>query len=308
MNGDHLYTLDIKNVQKGYQEPIKKSHPNRICLEPDFYSIKPEFKGTTFRLDEYDELFVESDVLHHLENEYGLILNDLTSGDSIPIARAMKLSDFLIQMKLRNPYWLHDVIEKNKDTWIETAVAQVYQEQNSKDSAFNWLPETIRLAAVQALKTANLDNKDFGKQMQLFGLIMRSSASESRNKKYRQALIDCSWELFTAPEEGPYFITTDNPGHGLKLDGLIYNTNFSDEFVYYFPLSYRHCFVINGFTRCGSYTNGLADKIIKHSVVTADNVIRINNNSMQRINYLLIAYDDWYLKKVRDLNRKPTVP
>ncbi|RCH56843.1 hypothetical protein DJ568_03025 [Mucilaginibacter hurinus] len=304
MNGDHLYTLDIKNVQGGFQEPIKKNHPNRICIEENFYSIKPEFTGTTFKLDEYDQLFVESEVLHHLENEYRLITDKLINSDELPMNDAARLCDFLLQMKLRNPYWLKDVIEKNKVDWIETAIAQIYEVQNSAVGPFAWLPTDIRIAAVQALKNANLNNKDFGKQMQLYGLIMRSSPDSERNEKYRIALIDCQWELFTAPQEGPYFITSDNPGHGIKLDGLIYNSNFTGDFVYYFPISFRHCFAINGFVRDESYSKGMNSKMIKHTVVGDHQVIKVNNNSMQRINRLLIASDDWYLKQVRQLNQK----
>lgn len=304
MVGDHLYTLDIKNVQGGFQEPIKKNHPNKICIEENFYSIKAEYKGTTFRLDEYDELFVESEVLQQSENEYQILIDKLTSTAKLVMQDACRICDFLLQMKLRNPYWLIEIIEKNKVNWIESAVDQIYEEQIREGSPFNWLPEEIRIAAVQALKKANLDSKDFGKQMQLFGLIMRSSPISERNEKYRQALIDCQWELFTAPEAGPYFITSDNPGHGIKMDGLIYNSNFTGDFVYYFPISYRHCFAINGFTRDDCYSKKLTNKAVVHKFVDDHHVIKINNNTMQRINRLLIASDDWYLQQIRQLNQK----
>jgi hypothetical protein len=303
MTGQHIYTLDIKNVLEGFDEPVKESHPNKICLEDYYYSIQPDFKNTTFRLDEYDEMFVESTVLHQMENNYRKVLESLICKDALTLKEAIFLSDFLIQIKLRNPYWLKEIISVNKDKWIDTALDSLYSEGFTNNGPYAHLPENLKKAIIVSAKDEQKNNPAFSKQMQLYGLIMRSGDHSERNEKYRTAIIDCQWQLLIAPENGPYFITSDNPGYGIKTDGLIYNSNFTGEFVYYLPVTKQYCLAISGFSKDHSYTKQEILKPVTRIQTDETHVIRINNYAMQRINSLLIASDKWYLPQIAKLNK-----
>jgi hypothetical protein len=244
---------------------------------------------------------VESTVLHEAENKYQSALQRLLSSHTISMTDAILLSDFLLQLKIRNPYWLKEIIAKQKDQWIETALEEIYRE-GLNSARFARLPDEIKRAVLIAVKEAHQANQTFAKQMQLYGLIMRSAGHGERNEKFRTATIDCKWELFTVPENGPFFITSDNPGFGIKTDGLIYNSNFSDDFVYYLPLTKRYCLAINGFEKDYIYTNKQTDKSIFPVSVNYDQIIKINNYAMQRNYRLLLASDSWYLSQIAELN------
>jgi hypothetical protein len=101
-------------------------------------------------------------------------------------------------------------------------------------------------------------------------------------------------DVYEAPENGPFFITSDNPGYSLKgNDGLTYNTNFSDPYMFFFPISFRYCLVISSEQKDFAYLNKDQHKTYKSSVISSDLVITINNSSIQCINSLLMAVDTW---------------
>ncbi|OKS88098.1 DUF4238 domain-containing protein [Mucilaginibacter polytrichastri] len=302
LSKDHLYILDIRKVQEGLKERPKESHPNKICIDENFYSIKSEHRGTNFQLDQYDELFVESTVLHELENRYTQIFMALTRSEPLKMADAIYLCDFIIQMKIRNPFWLTEVISKNKDKWIDDSIAQIIKEKGNDNPHFKRLPEEFRQFVIESVRADQKGNKTFAKQMQLFGLIQRSGFDNERNEKYRNAIINCKWQLLKTPLGGPLLITSDNPGFAKSLIGLIHNSYFKDDSAFYFPLSPHYCLLINGFEKDNAYTIKVAEKRIDLGMLTSEQVIQINDHTIQRINRLLIAQDTWYIKQISDLN------
>lgn len=301
-SGDKLFTLDIRKVQIGYNEKPKWNKPGKICYFPNYYTIAKEMDNSSFNLIDYDELYIEKQVLAKLENRYGGIFEMLVGQEELTREQAIDLIDFVIQIKLRNPYWLKETLEKNKDEMIDSAMKDMYEKNSGENPLFAHIPMEIRKMVLDKVKEDNKSNPDFSKQMQLFGLVSRYSDTSERNKLFRKILVDCDWIIFEAPVEGPYFITSDNPGYTKKDDNLTYNTNFSDQFMFFFPLSPKYCLVIANDQRDNCYSENKPKKIITIDKTTSDMVITINNNSMQCINKLLIAMDDWYLSQIAALN------
>lgn len=299
-----LYVLDIRKVQKGYKElPIAK-HTGMICYFNDYYTIEPNDGNDQFRLNDYDSLFIESKVLSQLENRYGKIFEKLSKGISLSSLEAINLIDFIIQLKLRNPYWMKETLEKRKESFIDAAMDNLQAEKYINNPRFQHIPTQLKQAVADWVRRENKANPKFSKQMQLYSLIERDRDSENRNEGFRLALIDCNWVIYEAPKNGPYFITSDNPGYSLKEnDEKIYNTNFSDHFMFFFPLSFNYCLVISSHEKDYAYSKQSPSKQYSSYVVSTDQVIAINNRSLQLINNLLIAVDKSYLSQVAYVNK-----
>lgn len=300
---NQLYILDVRKVQKGYKEKPIPKHTAKICYFNHYYTIEPEMGSAQFRLEAYDALYIETQVLGKLENRYGKIFDKLSTNRIISLQDAIDLTDFIIQLKLRNPYWMRETLEKKKDNFIDSAMDSLEAEKFMNNPRFQHIPRELKLAVADGVRNDNKMNPKFGKQMQLFSLVERNLDQENRNEKFRLALIDCKWMVYEAPENGPFFITSDNPGYSLKgNDGLTYNTNFTDPYMFFFPISFRHCLVIASEKKDLAYSSKDQHKSYKSGVISADLVISINNSSMQCMNTLLIAVDTWYLSQIAVIN------
>ncbi|WP_306565151.1 DUF4238 domain-containing protein [Flavobacterium lindanitolerans] len=300
---NQLYVLDIRKVQKGYKEVPTLRHTASICYFPNYYTIADHMGSVEFQLNTYDSLHIEREVLSHLENKYGKIYEKISRSIILQLQDAIDLIDFIIQLKLRNPYWMEETLKKKKDKLIDSAMDGLDFSKYSEDPRFEHIPQQVLMAIADAVKDTNKSNPTFSKEMQLFSLIQRSSTNENRNEIFRLPLIDYKWTIYEAPEHGPYFITSDNPGYSLKPnDDKTYNTNYSHPFEFFFPLSSKLCLVISSQEKDHSYTNKSSQKIYQRKMAPANKVIDINNASMQCITNLLIATDTWYLSKVAELN------
>lgn len=299
-----LYVLDVRKVQKGYRQLPTLRHTASICYFPNYYTIEENMGNNEFRLNAYDALFIERDVLSKLENKYGEIFEKFSKDIALTLQDAIDFIDFIIQLKLRNPYWMKETLEKKKNFFIESAMDSLDLEKFIDNPRFQSIPKDLKKAIAETVKDKNKLNPTFSKQMQLSSLIQRNDNIENRNEKFRLALIDCKWMIYESPQDGPYFITSDNPGYSLKRDdGKTYNTNYSHPFMFFFPLSPKLCLVISDAQKDNSYTDKSSQKIFRKDVVTADQVIAINNSSMQCVTNLLIAVDTWYLSQIADLNK-----
>ncbi len=301
---NRLYVLDVRKVQKGYNELPTLRHTASICYFPNYYTIEENMGDSEFRLNAYDALYIERDVLSKLENKYGKIFEKLSENIPLVLQDAIDLTDFIIQLKLRNPYWMKETLEKKKSSLIDSAMDSLDFEKFTENPRFQYIPKEIKKAIAETVRDKNKLNPTFSKQMQLFSLIQRNDDIENRNEKFRLAIINCKWMVYESPKNGPYFITSDNPGYSLKgNDGKTYNTNYSDPFMLFFPLSPKLCLVISGAEKDNSYTDKSPQKIFRKGIVTADQVIAINNSSMQCVTNLLIAVDTWYLSQIAALNK-----
>lgn len=301
---NELYVLDVRKVQKGYKEKPMPKHTAKICYFNNYYTIESEMGSTQFRLEAYDALYIETQVLSKLENRYGKIFEKLSTNIIISLQDAIDLTDFIIQLKLRNPYWMHETLEKKKNNFIDSAMDSLEADKFAKSARFQHMPLELKQAVADWIRNENKANPKFSKQMQLFSLVQRSLDQENRNEKFRVAVIDCKWMIYEAPENGPFFITSDNPGYSLKgNDGLTYNTNFSDPYMFFFPISFRYCLVIASEQKDFAYSNKEPHKKYKSGVIPSDLVITINNSSMQCMNSLLMAVDTWYLSQIALINK-----
>lgn len=297
--------LDVRKVINGIPHYVKALSPKAICTFEDYYKIPATASDSSniyFQLNSLDELFVESTVLHNLEDKYGKILYpSLISKTEITMQEAIDISDFIIQLKLRNPYWFEQQ-QKKKDDMIDKAINNIYQDNFVLNPRFANIPTSIKEIVADHVKQGAINNPNFSKMMQLFSLINRASSNEKRNQEIRQSIIDCEWKLLTAPKNGLKFITSDNPGFAIGNDNLIYNTKFTEGFLFYFPVSPKHCLAISDANLDLSFSKGQTEKSIKHLNIDDKMVLHINDRAIQKINKLLIASDDWYLNQIRDLN------
>ncbi len=239
-----LYVLNLENLRKGWNEFPRKKSPGSICYLEDYYTIRDDYQDHYFGLGERDSHFVEDEVLKSLEDRYPALLENLITQSAITQAEAIKVSDFITTVNLRNPYWFEHVIKKNIREWAAKLLPELVDQRKMEDSRFARMPDEVYQWIIDTLLQSQDADPDYARQFMLFSLIARHTDEMDRNKRLREKVIDCSWQLFEAPAEGPYFVTTDNPGvsielannkkHGIKLDG---------GFALFFPLSYRYALV-----------------------------------------------------------------
>lgn len=298
--------LDIRKITGGIRHFVKAVSPKSICTLEDYYTIFPNELNPQFKLDSNNELFVESEVLGSLEDKYGKrLFHNLTTQPMISMDDAVDLSDFIIQLKLRNPYWLERQIKK-KDEMIDSAMETIVNDKFQQNPRYEHIPNNIKKLVADYVKEDNKKNPNFSKMMQLFSLIQRASDEPEKNNKVRKAIVDCDWKLFIAPKKGPKFITSDNPGFATAEDNSNYNTKFKDGFVFFFPLSPNYCLAISDATLDNSFTNNDLTKSIQRVNANGNMVIFINDKAIQMVNKLLIASDDWYLSQIADRNKPIT--
>ncbi len=297
-----FYVLDIQKLRKGYNEFPKGSNASKICYLEDFYRLEFDEYMNNAKAGE-DDLFIESKVLTQLEGKYGGLINRLIKDQVLSRKDCVDLCDFIIQLKLRNPYWLKNTIEENKNDWLDKLSGQLYEEKFKLDPRFAGMPDDYKeLVYLLAVEERKADAK-FSKKMHQFSLIERFATDSKRNEKFRRQIIDCVWQIYKCPPNGPFFITTDNPGVSIGHDNLLYNTKFIGGFIFYLPLSPQYCLTISDALKDHFYSSEQDSKQIFTVDIEGSHVIEVNDRVIQRINKLLIGMDDWYLKQIADNNR-----
>jgi hypothetical protein len=292
-NGN-LYVLNTYKALLGYSTKPKVSQPKKICYLEDYYKIEKGVFNNT--LNDYDDLFIEKKVLTALEEKYGQLCQKLIDDTEISITEAIYLADFIIQMKIRNPYWLK-TIERKKDEWIEESMNNVLANSEHKNPLFSHIPDELKKDIHEYVRIKNKSDAKFSKSVQLFGLIQRNLQKPETSSKTREAIVNCTWLLLIAPINGPYFITSDNPGFSVAKDGT-YNTKFNKEFLFYFPLSPQYCLLITDTKKDSSYSNETTKTILK-THIDHNTINYINGQSHIHINSLLIASDNLYLSQIK---------
>lgn len=294
----HLFILDVSKVKYGVPHFVRHAQPGGICYIEHYYTIPEADSNSTFKLDGLSALFVESTVLTALEGEYGKVLYPkLFSGDALSGDEANDLVDFILQLKFRNPFHFDAMKEKMPAT-IEEVMAKISEKVFQPGARFSHMPRSIREDIVNKVKQQALDNPLFSKQMQLSRFV-EEYKEPGKRQLLRNAVLGASWFLLESRPDGPFFITSDNPGFATAPDGLNYNTKFVDGFAFYFPVSPVLCLLITDLTGPLGNFGSIIRQQIDH-----DSVIAINNRAIQRINKLLIAADSWYLSQILTVNKK----
>jgi len=299
-----LYALDIKKVINGIPHKVKRVQPAGICYIEDYYTIHPNEQNSQFKLDGLNELFIESEVLTVLEEKYDKHLYPkLIADDSLPFSEACDLSDFILQLKFRNPFHLETMNAKMPAT-IDEVLDGIFERTFNENHRFAHLPAQVRKAAIDKLRRDSKEDPLFSKKMQLSRLAENKEDNKESRKVLTKALLNAGWWIYQSPETGPYFITSDNPGFSIGKDALNYDTKFVDGFAFHFPISPTCCLVISDAEKDSSFDKNDSVKNIKRFNVNDRAVIEINNRAIQQVNKLLIASDDWYLLQIAEINRE----
>ena len=159
-----LYALNIKDVQKGYTAQPELKSPGQICYFEDYYRITNELGDNQFKLQEFEDLFIETSVLRSLEGHYGCLYKKLTVLNRLSFEEAVSLSDFIIQLKLRNPYWREKTLEKNKNEWIDNIIEIIYQENFEITNRFPNIPDWIQKIIYSAVREASKADTNYSKK------------------------------------------------------------------------------------------------------------------------------------------------
>lgn len=296
-----VFTLDLSGLKKGYKVSVNTRQPAQICYLFNFYLNNIGPSKSSFTLNNHSELYIEVDVLKILENKFKGFYERLISDDDLPLQDTIHLCDFIVQMKLRNPYW-RGVIKKKAADWISEVIEKGLEEADKKPE-YSEIPRELKNALSESIKANNLNDQELEKHIQLFSLSMRANRSEEDNRFLRSGIIDSKWQLYRAPEGGPYFITTDNPGAAFGRDGLYYNSKFNEGAQFFFPLSYRYCLAISDVEKDHVLSQNKPTKCIVKKVIPPLEVIKINDCLIQMANKLLVAADDWYISQILELNK-----
>jgi hypothetical protein len=298
ITNSHLYTLDVSKVKKGVPHFVRHAQPGGICYIEHYYTIPQARNNAIFKLDGLSALFVESTVLTTLERKYAKDLYPkLCSGDSLSLDDANDLADFILQLKFRNPFHYNSMKGKMPEM-IEDVMAKISENAFQPGARFSHIPRFIRESIVDKVKQEAIDNPLFSKQMQLSRFVEEYKDPKKR-QMLRNAILGASWFLLKSPSDGPFFITSDNPGFATAPDGLNYNTKFVDGFAFYFPVSPVYCLLITDLIGpARNFGN------IIHQEIDASSVIGINDRAIQQVNRLLIASDNWYLNQILTINKK----
>lgn len=299
---DKLYVLDISKVKRNIKKEIKLVTPAQICYLPNYYTIRHDSVVNTFRLDQFSDMYIELDLFSLVEGKYAKIVSSLIEKCELPVADLILLSDFIIQLKLRNPYWEEKVIENKKEEWLNAAMIDITSKSN-QDPRFSKIPNEVKEKILANTRKSNLDNPNYAREVQQFSLIQRFSPKNPSNTKIREKLLNCGWQLFKAPVEGPYFITSDNPGVAIGKEGTVHNSKFQDGFFYFLPLSPAYCLVITDNNMDNTADNKEEFKQLYCNPINSDIVLHINDKIIQVANNLLIASDTWYLSQIAEINK-----
>lgn len=291
-----VFVLDIHKVKKGWKEMPHKKYPAAICYEEAYYTIEKNDSTKSLQLDGLDALHIETNVLHQLENVYPELLEAVTNQPEIDMPTAINLADFILQIKLRNPFHFREVIEKKQGENVK----QILSEILDRDERFKVLAEVTREQLREHLRSM-ATSVEYAKALQLFSLWSRTLPQN--NERIRRAMLNSRWYVFDIPETGPRFITTDNPGVSLGKNNQYYSTRFTNGYIFYFPLSYRYCLAITDEQPDNAYDLQLPLKSIQHQQADSQLILHINDSLIQRINKLIIGSDGWYLTQIAALNK-----
>lgn len=264
----HLFALNFKNKGK---PKIKEKYPGGICYIPYYYSLDGDLIFDSIKRPEF---YIELKVNQYYENNFPNLLKNLINQESISIDDAKSISDFLIHLKVRNPY--QNILNENsKNIKIKEIANRKYHfmRQTAIDRGY---PLDIFHAIYQNAILRLKNNEKLIKGFQSQSLIQKYENPYENNKKFRDAILSSSWTLLENIHDNEYFITTDNPGVAIDNFGTIHNTKFVNGFKFFLPLSPNHTLEI-------SDSNGIdkpsTTKSIKRKRILPSTVSKINKLS-----------------------------
>lgn len=283
-NDSKLYcsNLEVLKTYNKLNNPPKD--PSQICYEIDFYTINEPLE---YDLNNFDDLHVESNVLHSFESRYRKIISKLLDQNELSFEDSIFLSDFLIQFKQRNPYFLKNS-EKNFKNTAEVAKANILNKLK-EDIRYNHIPEARLFYEIEKKIYEMKSDKNIIRSVQLKGIIDKSNPKSVSIEKFRRVILDYQFILLDSSDSKFNFITSDNPGFAISNNGIIENTKFKDGFTYYLPLTSKCCLKFSDSNLDNFYSNKSKIKYFISKKVEDKEVEKININSSILVNKIIIS-------------------
>lgn len=231
-----LISLDLSLVLKGLEVKLRYKEPKQVCYIENYYKILNE---NYFNLNEYEENFIELQAFSKLENSYRIVIKKLLETCEVDNAQANILSDFILNLKIRNPSF-NKFIEHHKEYNIQVAKKILY-EKLMNDFSTSSLPYSFIKMKLDSFGDRVLKSPAFNKSIQLKQIIDKTDINSSSIEKFRKEILDCKWYLLDSQNCDCSFITSDNPGISITNAGVLENIRFKGGFKFYFPLNERYC-------------------------------------------------------------------
>lgn len=240
----NLSAFNLEGAKKGWQVKPYPSNIGKVCYSKDYYEIPKTDYPTTIAFDDDSEGYVESTVLGVNESVYPSLRDKFIAGDTLTLDDYIFLSDFIIQLKLRNPIW-YTTINQRIEGWLDNAFANS-MEKIEAHPRFARIPEPLRSQVSQAVLDNFKEDPDIATKMRLHSLIERKKAGNPNNERIRTALLNSCWTMIDVADKAQfYFITSDNPGFSFDQSGQVVNNLFQGDYSFMLPLTSKHCLKIS---------------------------------------------------------------
>ncbi|RZJ34421.1 MAG: DUF4238 domain-containing protein, partial [Chryseobacterium sp.] len=100
-----LRVLDLQKLVRYPKTRVRRDSPKSICTERDFYETEG-LNSFGFPMPEMETNEIENNVLKPIEDIYPSMVDKLLSDQGLEKDTVAYFGDFLVQMKIRNPFHL----------------------------------------------------------------------------------------------------------------------------------------------------------------------------------------------------------
>lgn len=283
-NESKLYCSNLEILKKYKKLNNPQKDPGQICYEIDLYTINEPLE---YNLNKFNNLYVECNILHASETKYRKIINKLIDQKELDCENSIFLSDFIIQLKQRNPYYLKKS-EINFKTTSQIAKTNMF-DKLSRDFRFKHIPSALLIYEIEKRMHVIKSKNNIIRSAQLKGMIDKSNPDSISINKFRDAILDCQFILLDSSESKYDFITSDNPGYSITNDGYLENTKFKNGFTYYLPITSKYCLKFSDSNFDNFHSNKSKIKYFLSQKVGNKEVEKINIFSSQQVNKIIIS-------------------
>lgn len=275
-NADHkLQTLDIDLLKFGRKVFPELKTTAEVCRSRDYYTIQGDFETQFQHLDGLDPLFLENK-FHEYEREYPKIIAKIKCrGNYLSTAEAKLLMYAVVDIKIRNPYFRKEAIEKKKETVIDE-LFDSYRAEIAKLELID--PRELRrkevlLEEMDKTKVKVMGDEDFARKTHLSSMVLRQKEEENVQTKIALHMLQFEWRILYSHNG---FFTTDNPGVSIDPANRPQNTMFQGEFFFFMPLTPHMCLAISSKTGDFEYRKNEDQKRIYYDEAPKQMVHKIN--------------------------------
>ncbi len=217
--------LDVKSLKK-----IKYFTTTAICYEKDYYKFDNESLLTSYNIN--DPFYIEKNVFQKYENYLGKIIDKIEAKQSfLTLDDCKKLIFGLVDIKFRNPFF--------RKSDYSTTINNVANEIINDGSFIEHISKEYNLPIESAINFIYMAKenlkKNSSKDLHSFLLLNRHFESTPIHYYLNFLLLSLEWQILCVPTNNQ-FITSDNPGFCIE-SGLLYNTKFTGNFTFIYPLS-----------------------------------------------------------------------